>query len=178
MNFDSFTTPVIDFVRDHQAWAAPIVAALAFGESLAVLSLLIPATVILLGIGALLGAAGIGLTSAEFWIIWAAGALGAFLGDWVSYEFARAVGGQARGRWPLNRQPGLVLRAEAYMTRFGVWGVFLGRFFGPLRALVPLVAGMFEMARLPFQAANLASAAIWSFIVLAPGAGLLAWLES
>lgn len=176
MDLDSFTTPVIDFVRDHQAWAAPIVAVLAFGESLAILSLLIPATVMLLGIGALLGAAGIGLASAEFWIIWAAGTFGAFLGDWVSYEFARAVGGRARGSWPLNRQPDLVLRAEAYMTRFGVWGVFLGRFFGPLRALVPLVAGMLEMARWPFQAANLASAAIWAFAMLAPGAGLLAWL--
>ncbi len=34
---------LIDFVRDHQSWAAPIVFALAFGESLAFLSLLIPA---------------------------------------------------------------------------------------------------------------------------------------
>ncbi len=176
MDLDSFTTPVIDVVRDHQAWAAPIVAVLAFGESLAVLSLLIPATVMLLGIGALLGAAGIGLASAEFWIIWAAGAFGAFLGDWLSYEFGRSVGERARTSWPLSRQPELVQRAEAYVARFGVWGVFLGRFFGPLRALVPLVAGMFEMARWSFQGANIASAAVWAFAMLAPGAGLLGWL--
>ncbi|HET9244639.1 MAG TPA: DedA family protein, partial [Xanthobacteraceae bacterium] len=34
---------VVEFVRVHEAWAAPVVFALAFGESLAFISLLIPA---------------------------------------------------------------------------------------------------------------------------------------
>ncbi len=67
------------FIRAHQVWAAPIVFVLAFGESLAFLSLLLPATFILLGLGALIGETGI-----PFWPIWAAAAAGAFLGDWLS----------------------------------------------------------------------------------------------
>lgn len=80
MTFNDAITTTIDFVRVHEAWAIPIVFILAFGESLAFLSLLLPATVILLGLGALIGESGI-----PFWPIWAAAAAGAFFGDWVSY---------------------------------------------------------------------------------------------
>ena len=44
------------------------------------ISLLLPATVLLFGVGGLIGVSGIG-----FWPIWLAAALGAFFGDWVSY---------------------------------------------------------------------------------------------
>ena len=161
MTLESLTADTIDFVRQHQAWAAPIAGALAFGESLAVLSLLIPATVILLAIGAMAGATGL-----DFWPLWLAAAIGASLGDWLSYEVGRWLGKRAHGIWPLSRYPEMIAK-----------GIFLGRFFGPARAMVPLVAGIFEMRRLPFQAANVASAVIWAFVLLAPGFGLLEWLR-
>lgn len=55
-------------------------------------------------------------------------------------------------------------------------GVFVGRFFGPLRAIVPLVAGACGMPQVPFQVANVTSAAAWATLILAPGPALLAWL--
>lgn len=172
MNFEQYTQPVLDFVRANQGWAPFIVAALAFGESLAIVSVLIPATVILVGIGALIGGAGL-----DFYPIWAGAVVGAFLGDWVSYEVARYFGPAIQHSWPLNKRPDLMARTEALMKRYGAWGVFIGRFFGPLRALVPLVAGIFEMPRFLFQMANLASALVWATGLLLPGAGLLGWLK-
>ena len=80
MDFDSYITPIVDFVRIHQAWAAPVVFALCFAESLAFISLLIPAWGVLVGLGALIGASGL-----NFWPIWVAGSVGAALGDWLSY---------------------------------------------------------------------------------------------
>ena len=71
---------VVGFVQEHKGWAAPVILLLAFGESLALVSLLFPATVILFGIGALIGAGGL-----EFWPLWAAAAVGAALGDYASY---------------------------------------------------------------------------------------------
>jgi membrane protein DedA with SNARE-associated domain len=175
MTLDSITTAIIDFVRDHEAWAGPIVAALAFCESLAVVSLFVPATVILVGIGALLGSAGLGPAHSQFWVICLSAAIGAALGDWVSFEVGRHFDERAKRIWPLNKRPDLVARAENFTQRFGAWGIFLGRFFGPVRALVPLVAGIFDMPRLRFQLANVASALIWAVGILAPGAGLLEW---
>ena len=53
---EDFAHSVASFVREHQHWAAPIVLVLAFGESLAFISLLIPAWGALIAIGALIAA--------------------------------------------------------------------------------------------------------------------------
>ncbi|HVZ08543.1 DedA family protein [Rhodopila sp.] len=160
------------FIRDHEAWAAPIVLVLAFGESLAFISLLLPATVILFGVGGLIGATGIG-----FWEIWVAAAVGAFLGDWLSYWFGYHYQHQIAEIWPLSRYPDLVPRGIRFFNRFGIAGVFFGRFFGPLRAGVPLAAGICAMPAPAFQIANATSAVIWATGILAPGTLLFDWLK-
>ena len=53
---------VIEFVHDHAAWAAPIVFVLAFMESLAFISLLVPAWGALVALGALIKSGGL-----DFW---------------------------------------------------------------------------------------------------------------
>ena len=69
---EQFAHAMADFVREHQAWAAPVVFVLAFGESLAFISLLIPAWGALVAIGALIGASGL-----SFYPVWIAGGFGA-----------------------------------------------------------------------------------------------------
>jgi membrane protein DedA with SNARE-associated domain len=159
---------VIGFVHEHQASAPFIVAALAFGESLAFVSLLVPATVILLGVGALIAAAGV-----PFWQVWLGAMLGAALGDTVSYFIGRYMKDTAYRVWPLSKHPKLVARGERLFSRWGSIGVFIGRFFGPARAVVPLIAGIFAMPLVLFQAVNFSSASVWAAVVLGPGAGLM-----
>lgn len=137
---------------------------LAFGESLAVVSLLLPATAILFALSGLLGASGI-----PFWPCWAAAALGAMLGDSVSYWIGHRFKDHLPRLWPLTRVPDLLPRGQAFFNRWGVAGVFIGRFFGPLRAAVPLVAGTCAMPLLPFMLANVASALVWATGILSPG---------
>ena len=160
----AFVDPVLMFVQQHEPWAAPIVFVLAFGELLAFISLLLPATVILFGVGGLIGASGIG-----FWDIWIAAAIGAALGDWVSYWFGFHYKDGISRMWPLSRHPDLLPRGERFFRRWGTLGIFFGRFFGPLRAALPLVAGICAMPMMPFQIANVASAFVWATGILAPG---------
>ena len=61
-------------------------------------------------------------------------------------------------------------RSHALFEKYGTAGVFIGRFFGPLRAVVPLAAGAAQMNPLPFQLANWSSALLWATVTLAPGA--------
>jgi membrane protein DedA with SNARE-associated domain len=70
----------------------------------------------------------------------------------------------------------LLMQGHIFFVRWGTIGVFVGRFFGPLRCIVPLVAGVCDMPQIPFQIANLASAALWAAVVLAPGWAPAAWL--
>ncbi|MCP9626658.1 DedA family protein [Rhodopseudomonas palustris] len=158
---------LIDFVREHQAWAAPVVLALAFGESLAFISLVIPAWGALVAIGALVGASGI-----SFWPVWIAGAVGAALGDWLSYWFGYRYKDRVAQVWPLSKFPGLLTRGEDFVQKWGVPSIFIGRFFGPLRASVPLAAGIFEMPYWQFQIANVLSAFVWSAVLLLFGDAL------
>ncbi len=171
MTLDSVMTFITDFVRTNEAWAVPVIFILAFGESLAFLSLLFPATVILLGLGALIGESGI-----PFVPIWLAAVAGAFFGDWLSYWFGFHYKERVAHMWPLSRKPDLLLRGHAFFERFGVFGVFLGRFFGPLRAVIPLVAGICGMPQRHFQVANLGSAFVWATGILAPGVFGAPWL--
>src|SRR4051794_4091735 len=91
---------LIAFVRDHQAWAAPLVLVLAFGESLAFISLLIPAWGALVSIGALIGVSGI-----SFWPVWIAGGIGAGLGDGVPSWSGSGTKKQVRQWGPCCRFP-------------------------------------------------------------------------
>src|SRR5260370_2179829 len=125
---EAFARALADFVRAHHAWSSPIVLLLAFGDSLAFISLLIPAWGALVAIGALIGGSGI-----SFWPIWIAGGIGAALGDWISYWFGYKYKEQVAQMWPLSRYPEILPRGEAFVKRWGVPSIFVGRFFGPLR---------------------------------------------
>jgi membrane protein DedA with SNARE-associated domain len=163
---------LIEFVRQNQVWAAPIVLLLAFGESLAFISLLLPAWGALVAIGALVGASGI-----SFWPVLIAGAVGAALGDWLSYWFGFKYKDQVAQIWPLSKFPELLPRGEAFVKKWGVPSIYIGRFFGPLRASVPLAAGIFEMPYWSFQIANFTSAFIWAGVLLLFGDGLSVAVE-
>jgi membrane protein DedA with SNARE-associated domain len=150
--------------RACTTWAAPLAFALAFGESLVFLSLLVPAWAALMGIGALIGAGHL-----DFSPIWVAAAVGAALGDWLSYWLGKKIGAPIAEIWPLSRYPKLLPRAEALVHRWGAPAIVIGRFFGPLRASVPLVAGIFRMPYWQFQTANFSSAFLWAGVLLTVG---------
>lgn len=165
------TGSIVQFVRDNERWAAPLVLILSFLESFAFISLLVPATFILVGVGAVIGTTGI-----DFLPIYLAAAVGAFLGDWAAFEVAVWLGPKLTTRWPISRDPALIERASEWFARWGMAAIFFGRFFGPMRAAVPLVGGVLRMPRTKFQIANLASALVWAAGILAPGAFGMRWL--
>ena len=71
--------------------------------------------------------------------------------------------------WPLSRNPDFIPRGERFVERWGALGIFIGRFSGPLRASVPLVAGVFRLSYWRFQAANFFSAFVWAAMLLTIG---------
>src|SRR5262249_9197951 len=139
----------------------------------------IPAWAALIGIGALIGAGQL-----NFWPIWIAGAAGAALGDWLSYWVGIKLGPSVAEIWPLSRRPELLPKGEIFVRRWGALAIVIARFFGPLRASVPLAAGIFRMPYWLFQIANFVSALLWAGVLLTFGdlAGIifswaLSWLR-
>ena len=161
MSMEQTAQQVLEFVRDHKDWAAPIVFVLAFGESIAFVSLILPFWAMLVGLGTLVQASGL-----SFPLMLTAAAVGAALGDWLSYWLGYHYHEQIARLWPLSRYPDLLPRGHEFMEKYGAWAIVFGRFSGPLRASVPLAAGVFELERWKFQLANWSSAFLWAFVLL------------
>ncbi len=172
MSINEIINWIIDVVRQHEICIFPIIFFLAFGESLVLFSLMLPATLILLALGIIIGESNI-----AFLPIFFLATAGAFLGDCVSYYIGHHYKHRVIDIWPLSSNPYLLTCGQTFFERWGVFSIFIGRFFGPLRAVMPLVSGICGMPQGYFQLANIASAIIWSFSILAPGVLGVKWLS-
>ena len=152
------------FLAAHGFWAGPAVGFLALGESLAFVGVLIPGTALLLGVGGLAGAGVVDPLWIAAWLF-----VGAIAGNWISYAIGRRIGPRAYRVWPLNRNRRAVARARLFFRRYGFAAVFLSRFLGPLRATLPVVAGVMEMDPRRFHVANILSGLFWVPAILGPG---------
>lgn len=171
MSIQEYADLIVNFVKANEAWAAPIAFLLAFGESLAFISLILPSTVILVGIGGLIGASGINL-----WPVVLAAGAGGTLGYAISYWIGLYFKDDIERIWPFKNFPEMIPKGRAFFDKYGAFGVFLGHFFGPVRAVIPVVAGMYAMPQLQFQIANVLSAFLWAGGVIAPSFFGLKWL--
>jgi len=95
--------------------------------------------------------------------------LGAVFGDSISYWIGRRFGGGIARLWPFSRNPKLLPSGIQFFERYGGTSVFIGRFFGPIRAVIPLAAGIMHMPRGRFWVANIVSALVWAPMLLLVG---------
>lgn len=140
---------------------------LAFGETAVLLDLFVPGEVGLVLAGAA-AAAGDHPTA----LIAAAAAIGAFAGDTTSYAIGRHWGRGLLDRFGLLRRrlSSAVERAEDHFERHGGRSVFIARWIGALRAVVPFVAGVSRLAVASFLAWNAAASLLWAGTVVVAGA--------
>jgi undecaprenyl-diphosphatase len=100
----------------------------------------------------------------------AAAIAGAVVGDQVGFVVGRRYGSRFLGRVAASpHRRGQVDRALALVRRRGATAVALGRWAAALRALVPGIAGMSGMGRLPFTVANVLGGALWAVAMAVAG---------
>ena len=68
------------FITQSTVYSLMAVVLVAFLESLALVGLILPGTVLMAGLGALIGSGEL-----SFWHAWLAGIVGCLLGDWISF---------------------------------------------------------------------------------------------
>ena len=163
MSFEQFTD-FFSWLNEHPHWVGLLVFLTALTESLVIVGLIVPGFIMMVGFGALI-ATGV----LEFWPTTLYATAGAFFGDSLSYWLGHRYQHQLARVWPLNRHPHLMTKGEKFFERYGALSIVAGRFFGPLRAIVPAIAGMSNMSRVRFFIANLMSAMAWAPLYLLPG---------
>ena len=160
----SWTQELIAWLNAHPGWGFSIVFLVAFFESLVLIGILLPGIVILFGVGTL-----IGLGMLELIPIWVAASAGAFLGDSLSYLLGHRFRGHLLDIWPFSRYPTLMERGTRFFHAHGAKSVVAGRFIGPLRPIIPSVAGMMGMKPSRFLAVDIPACITWAPSFLIPG---------
>ncbi|MBN9534695.1 MAG: DedA family protein [Alphaproteobacteria bacterium] len=162
---------VVHFIAQNAVWTFPIMFVTAFAESFAFVSLIFPGLAIIIAAGLLVPSGAVPLLP-----LLAGTILGSIAGDAVSWWLGRNYGHVLAARWPFSGNPRLLARGEALFRRFGSVSVFIGRFLGPFRAIIPVVAGMMHLPARQFWTANIASALVWAPAIILPGSAVaLLW---
>ena len=138
----------------------------AFVECLAIAGLdRATGTVLLFAVAVLAGSGA--FSSSETLLL---GFIAGVLGDVVSLLHRSTFPSEhPRGCRVCCHHPEWITGAEAYFQRYGIASLLVGRFIGPLRPMLPMVAGMFDMPFPRFFAVSLLAAAGWSVAYLSPG---------
>ncbi|VEG90172.1 VTT domain-containing protein [Legionella spiritensis] len=162
--FSDYIQPVTLWLHTHPHWALFLTFIIAYTESLAIVGSIIPGSVTMTAIGIL---AGSGVMRIDLTLI--ASTLGAIAGDSTSYMIGYMFSDRMVNVWPFSRYPHWLRYGKEFFAKHGGKSVLIGRFVGPLRSIIPVIAGMMHMKHLHFYFANVVSAIAWSFLYVLPG---------
>lgn len=136
----------------------------AFAESLPLIGTIIPGSVTMTVIGILVGR---GLIPGFSTLIWAA--LGALCGDTIGFGLGKYYSEGLRTIWPFKKRPKWLTKGEDFFKKHGGKSILIGRFVGPARSSVPLIAGLLKMHWGRFFLAAAPSAILWAIAYMLPG---------
>lgn len=145
--------PQIEHFRILGYWLVLLVSLL---ESLLLLGVIVPGAILVVFAGALAAEGYFDLGD----LIWFA-AIGAILGDGISF----LIGQRGTGLFKETNKilkPSYLEAGERFFRKHGAKGIFLGRFIGLVRAVIPFVAGLSGMEAKRFYLWNILSAFAWA----------------
>ncbi|KVF13800.1 cytochrome O ubiquinol oxidase [Burkholderia vietnamiensis] len=148
----------------HPLLVLAVVFVVACAESIALIGTIVPAGAVMFAAGTLVGAGAL-----DAWTTLGVAAVGAIVGDGVSYEVGRRYRGAIRNGWVRFGYANAYARGEQFVLRHGMKSIVLARFLAPVRAVVPVVVGCATLPRRAFYPVNIVSALIWAPVHVAPG---------
>ena len=158
--FDS----LLAWITAHPVAAGAVIFAIAFCDAVIVLGAIVPALPLLFAVGMLIG---LGELSGPYAL--ACAALGAFVGDGLSFQIGRRWGPTLRNHWPFRKFPQLLDRGETMFRRNALKSILIARYVGPIRPFVPAIAGMLKMSWRRYLPASALAAVSWAALFLVPG---------
>jgi membrane protein DedA with SNARE-associated domain/membrane-associated phospholipid phosphatase len=152
------------FITQHPGLAYGVIFLVSLSESLALVGLLVPGTVIMFGVGTVVATG-----SLKLFPVLLVAMIGAIMGDGVSFWLGHHYRERLADIWPFSRYPAMLQKGEAFFYRHGGKSVLFGRFVGPVRPVIPLVVGMLGMQPVRFSVVNVLSAIGWALVYILPG---------
>jgi undecaprenyl-diphosphatase len=91
------------------------------------------------------------------------------IADISSYLIGMRLNKRIDSIWPFKTNPGWLIKGKEFFKTYGILGVFIGRFIGPVRPVMPITAGSMGMKFKHFLGVDLFSGLIWAPMYSLPG---------
>ena len=152
------------WLQQNPEWIVFGLCSAAFIESFAIIGIIIPGVVLLAAISGLSASTNLSIFQVVFLVY-----ISSCFADILSFILGKYFSKKIDRVWPFIKNPSLLNQGRKFFRSYGIPGVFLGRFVGPIRPLIPITAGSLAMDVRTFILVDLVSGLLWAPLYSLPG---------
>ena len=152
------------WLQQNPEWIVFGLCSAAFIESFAIIGIIIPGVVLLAAISGLAASTNLSIFQVVFLVY-----ISSCFADILSFILGKYFSNKIDGIWPFVKNPSWLDQGRKFFRSYGIPGVFLGRFVGPIRPLIPITAGSLAMDVRTFILVDLVSGLLWAPLYSLPG---------
>lgn len=151
-------------LSNHPDYGTCIAFIASFSEAIPLLGSIVPGSMIMLGVGMLIGSGMLQIDRTLF-----SGFIGAISGDIASFFFGYFFFKEIKKYKLYTKLRKYIVLMESMLTRYTITTTIVGRFVGPARSALPFVAGTMFINPLIFLPVSIATSCVWVFLYTLPG---------
>ena len=155
---------VILWLQQNPEWIMFGLCLAAFIESFAIIGIIVPGVALLAAISALAASTNLSIFQLVLLVY-----VSSCFADIFSFFIGKYLSKKIDHAWPFKKNPSWLEQGRVFFKSYGIPGVFLGRFIGPIRPLIPITAGSLAMDVRTFILVDLASGLLWAPLYSLPG---------
>ena len=152
------------WLQQNPEWIIFGLCSAAFIESFALIGIIIPGVILLAAISGLAASTNLSIFQVVLLVY-----ISSCLADISSFFIGKYLSRKIDNTWPFKKNPSWLEQGRVFFKSYGILGVFLGRFIGPVRPLIPITAGSLAMDMRTFILVDLASGLLWAPLYSLPG---------
>ncbi|CUR53078.1 Inner membrane protein YabI [Buchnera aphidicola (Tuberolachnus salignus)] len=151
----------MNFILNHLPF---IVFIISFLESTLFIGLFIPGLVCMSTLGTFIGHEKI-----NFYHAWFLSFIGCYLGDLISYFIGKIGQKKIKNMNFIQKKKKIIKKIYKYLFQYSFFTIFFGKFIGPIRPLIPVISGIFNISTKNFFIPNFFACICWPIIYFLPG---------
>ena len=152
------------WLQQNPEWIIFGLCSAAFIESFALIGIIIPGVILLAAISGLAASTNLSIFQVVLLVY-----ISSCFADIFSFFIGKYLSRKIDHTWPFKKNPSWLEQGRVFFKSYGILGVFLGRFIGPVRPLIPITAGSLAMDMRTFILVDLASGLLWAPLYSLPG---------
>ena len=155
---------VTHWLQQNPEWIVLGLCSAAFIESFALIGIIVPGVILLAAISGLAASTNLSIFYVVILVY-----VSSCLADIFSFLLGKSLSKKIDSVWPFNNNPSWLEQGRKFSKSYGIPGVFLGRFIGPIRPLIPITVGSLSMNFRTFIFVDLISGLLWAPLYTLPG---------